>query len=155
MVLNIKPLLKGDPEGRIVSFAKVRGRKKSVLALAEQYERYVRNAGEQTVGIAHADCAEDAEELIALLRGGKNPPGEIMTVMYEPVTGSHVGPGTVALFFFGDESFRGQTDSLLDSVARRADEGRDALRERLAKTADGGRKRSARSPGRRAKGATR
>ena len=29
-----------------------------------------------------------------------------MTVCYEPVTGAHVGPGTLALFFFGDKSFR-------------------------------------------------
>ena len=137
-VLNIKPLLKGDPEGRIVSFAKVRGRKRSIRALAEQYDRFVRNAGEQTVGIAHADCMEDVEELIALLNEN-NPPKEIMTVQYEPVTGSHVGPGTVALFFFGDESFRGQNDSLLDSLAQRADEGREVLRERLARTADGSR----------------
>lgn len=31
-----------------------------------------------------------------------------MTVVYEPVTGSHVGPGTLALFFDGDAGFRGK-----------------------------------------------
>ncbi len=57
------------------------------------------------VGIAHADCPEDAETLASLLRA-KHPPKEIMTVCYEPVTGSHVGPGTLALFFLGDEDVR-------------------------------------------------
>ena len=31
---------------------------------------------------------------------------DIMTVCYEPVTGSHVGPGTLALFFEGSKAFR-------------------------------------------------
>ena len=105
MVLNIKPLLKGDKEGKIVSFAKVRGRRQSVLAMAERYNALVSRPEEQIVGIAHADCPEDAALLESLLRA-KHPPKEIMTVCYEPVTGSHVGPGTLALFFLGDEGVR-------------------------------------------------
>jgi len=34
------------------------------------------------------------------------PPKEIITVCYEPVTGSHVGPGALALFFMGNEDYR-------------------------------------------------
>ena len=56
------------------------------------------NASEQTIGIAHADCPEDAQRLIDLLKRN-HPPKEILNVCYEPVTGSHVGPGTLALFF--------------------------------------------------------
>lgn len=104
-VLNIKPLLKGDEEGKIVSTAKVRGRKRSVEALAERYDALVKDPEIQTVGIAHADCAGDAAYLMKLLRHGKTPK-EILTVCYEPVTGSHVGPGTLALFFLGDEDVR-------------------------------------------------
>ena len=48
---------------------------------------------------------EIQKELASLLRT-KHPPKEIMTVCYEPVTGSHVGPGTLALFFLGDEDVR-------------------------------------------------
>ena len=121
MVLNIKPLLKGDEEGKIVSIAKARGRRASIQAMAQRYEAFVRNAGEQTVGIAHADCEDDVRQLIALLNA-KKPPKEIMTVMYEPVTGSHVGPGTLALFFLGDRSFRGKESSLLSAIAQRAED---------------------------------
>lgn len=102
-VLNIKPLLKGNEIGQIVSFAKVRGRKGSIEALAERYNSYVVNPSEQVIGIAHAGCLEDAEYLVKLLKE-KNPPKDILLVDYEPVTGSHVGPGALALFF---ESFEG------------------------------------------------
>lgn len=104
-LLQIKPLLKGNEEGKIVAFAKLRGRKKALEELAKRYDEYVVNAGEQTVGIAHADCPEDAAYLSALLRRN-HPPKEILTVGYEPVTGSHVGPGTLALFFEAREGCR-------------------------------------------------
>jgi hypothetical protein len=56
-----------------------------------------------------------------------HPPKDILTVGYEPVTGSHVGPGTLALFFLGDRAFRGQNDSLLTAITQKVDEGKDAL----------------------------
>ncbi len=104
-LLQIKPLLKGNEEGKIVAFAKLRGRRKAIEELANRYDEYVLNAAEQTVGIAHADCPEDAQHLAELLRRN-NPPKEILTVGYEPVTGSHVGPGTLALFFEAREGCR-------------------------------------------------
>ena len=104
-ILQIKPLLKGDDEGKIVCFSKLRGRKRSIQAMAERYDELVKDAQAQTVGIAHADCPEDAEMLATLLQRN-HPPREIMTVVYEPVTGSHVGPGALALFFLGDETAR-------------------------------------------------
>ena len=104
-VLQIKPLLKGNEKGQIVSFAKLRGRRRSVEALAEQYDRLAVDPEDQIVGIAHADCPEDAALLERLLRRNR-PPRQILTVCYEPVTGSHVGPGTLALFFQGAEGVR-------------------------------------------------
>ena len=104
-VLHIKPVLKGNEEGAIVAVDKIRGRRKSIDALVERYRKYAVAPETQTVGIAHADCAEDAEYLASALRIVA-PPKEIMTVMYEPVTGSHVGPGALALFFLGDENVR-------------------------------------------------
>ncbi len=104
-LLQIKPLLKGNEEGKIVAFAKLRGRKKALEELAKRYDEYVVNAEEQTVGIAHADCPQDAAYLTELLRRN-HPPKEILTVCYEPVTGSHVGPGTLALFFEAREGCR-------------------------------------------------
>ena len=104
-VLGIKPLLKGNPEGKIVAFEKIRGRARTITAMAEKYLSLVKNAETQTVGIAHANCREDAEQLAKLIRE-KLPPKEILIVKYEPVTGSHVGPGALALFFEGDSGVR-------------------------------------------------
>lgn len=104
-VLNIKPLLKGDETGHIVTFGKLRGRRKALDALVEIYNQRVVEPENQVIGIAHADCLEDAEYLMKKLRE-KRPPKDIQLVMYEPVTGSHVGPDTLALFFLADEDCR-------------------------------------------------
>ena len=104
-ILSIKPLLKGNEEGKIVCFGRVRGRKAAIKALADRYNELVVDAADQTIGIAHAGCAQDAAALAELLRQ-KNAPGDILTVCYEPVTGSHVGPGTLALFFLGGDDVR-------------------------------------------------
>ena len=105
-VLQIKPLLKGDPEGKIVCFAKLRGRQRAIEAIAQRYEALVVDADQQTVGIAHADCEPDAQILAAMLRRSSHPPKDILMVDYEPVTGSHVGPGALALFFLSDDKVR-------------------------------------------------
>jgi DegV family protein with EDD domain len=104
-MLQIKPILKGNENGEIVNFTKVIGRRRAVEALAQRYNMLVKDNENQIVGIAHADCDKDAEYLAELI-SKKKPPKEILTVMYEPVTGSHVGPGTLALFFMGDDKVR-------------------------------------------------
>lgn len=104
-VLNIKPLLKGNDLGQIVAFAKLRGRKKSIEAIAERYDKLVFEPEKNIVGIAQAGCRADGDYLEALLRRN-NPPMEILNVEYEPVTGAHVGPGALALFFVGPEGAR-------------------------------------------------
>ena len=98
-VLKIKPILMGDEKGRIVLCGKVRGRRQSLLALADRYSELVQDRDDD-IGIAHADDEEGVEVLLAELRK-RGFKGECITVCYEPVTGAHVGPGTVALFFSG------------------------------------------------------
>ena len=100
-VLSIHPILIGDYEGKIVVKAKVRGMKRTLDALAERYAELALSKTE-TIGIAHADNEEGKEYLVQRLRD-KGLTGKCLSVCYEPVTGSHVGPGTVALFFFGTD----------------------------------------------------
>lgn len=104
-VLQIKPLLKGDPQGKIVCFAKIRGRQRAIEAIAQRYAELVVEPESQVIGIAHADCEADAQILASMLRRSR-PPKDILMVDYEPVTGSHVGPGALALFFLSDENVR-------------------------------------------------
>ncbi len=100
-LLQIKPILFGDQEGHIVMRDKVRGKKRAVERLAELYAQK-RTDPAEPVGIAQADCPADALHLQHLLRQAGQT-GPINIVGYEPITGSHVGPGTLALFFFADE----------------------------------------------------
>ncbi len=98
-ILNIKPILIGDDTGHIVLSSKVKGMKMAMRHIAARFAELCADMTE-TIGIAHADNPEDADRLLTLLRE-KGFKGECITVMYEAVTGSHVGPGTVALFYNG------------------------------------------------------
>lgn len=104
-VLGIKPLLKGNENGKIIAFEKIRGRKKAIRAMAEKYFTLAQNPTHQTIGISHADCEEDAKYLASLLQE-KLAPKEIILAKHEPATGSHIGPGALALFFEGDNDVR-------------------------------------------------
>ena len=104
-MLNIKPLLKGNEVGKIVPCGKARGRKQAIRALAERYAELVEHPEKQTVGISHANCPQDATLLESLIRRLK-PPKDILCVMHEPVTGVHVGPGMLAVYFEGGADVR-------------------------------------------------
>ncbi|MBQ5972735.1 MAG: DegV family protein [Oscillospiraceae bacterium] len=104
-LLGIKPLLKGDPEGRIVSFGKARSRKAVMEAMVKKYAALAAEPEDQQVCIAHVNCLADAERLAEAIRAVR-PPKDILLLEYEPVTGSHLGPRALALFFLGDENVR-------------------------------------------------
>lgn len=99
-VLNIKPLLWGDATGHIVACGKYRGRKKAVDAIVEMYRTRAEHPENQRVAITHGDCPEEAEALARRI-SEICPPKELIVCPHEPFTGAHVGPGMLALFFFG------------------------------------------------------
>lgn len=101
-ILNIKPLLWGNPTGHIVALSKCRGRKKSIDAILEIYRTRAIDAQNQRVAISHGDCLEEAEALAARVCEICKP-RELIICPHEPFTGAHVGPGMLALFFFGEE----------------------------------------------------
>lgn len=100
-VLNIKPLLWGDPSGHIVACQKCRGRKKAIDAIVEMYRTRAVHPENQRIAISHGDCPKDAQlladKICAVCR-----PKELILCPHEPFTGAHVGPGMLALFFFGE-----------------------------------------------------
>jgi DegV family protein with EDD domain len=101
-VLNIKPLLWGDPTGHIVALSKCRGRKKAIEAIVEIYRNRAIDAQNQRIAISHGDCLEEAQ-ILADKVCQICKPKELIICPHEPFTGSHVGPGMLALFFFGEE----------------------------------------------------
>lgn len=100
-VLSIKPILWGDLTGHITAKGKVRGRKKSLEALAELYRQHLPEDRQvDMLFISHGDCPEDAARLAELLTA-IHQPRELVICPHEPFTGSHVGPGMLAFFFQG------------------------------------------------------
>lgn len=99
-MLQIKPMLRGDENGKIVVCGKIRGRKRAITELAEVYARKAVNPEHQRVAISHGDCLEEAQRLAERLREIA-PPKELILSIHEPLTGAHVGPGMLAVFFFG------------------------------------------------------
>ena len=97
-VLHVKPVLTSNYCGEIVMDKKVRGRKLALQALAESFSKNFDRETNDPVGIAYAGCESDANFLVSLLKKAA-PHAEFLLTQYEPVTGSHVGPGTVALFY--------------------------------------------------------
>ena len=101
-ILNIKPILYGTADGQIVSCAKVRGRSRSIDAIAEKYRKKFLYGLKQTVCISHGDCIEDALKLEQKVKE-ITPDVPVVICEHEPFSGSHVGPGMLALFFRGTE----------------------------------------------------
>ena len=100
-VLGIKPILWGDLTGHITARSKVRGRKKSLDALAELYRQHLPEDRQvDMLFISHGDCIEDAQALADKLKA-IHEPKELIICPHEPFTGSHVGPGMLAFFFQG------------------------------------------------------
>ena len=98
-MLGIRPLLIGSDEGKIIMNGKVRGMTKALDAIADKYDKLVLEK-RSPIGIAHADNEKAVKYLLKKLRE-KGFCGKEIVEYYEPVTGSHVGPGTVAMFFYG------------------------------------------------------
>lgn len=100
-MLQIKPMLRGDEEGKIVVCGKIRGRKRAIAELSAIYAKKVIGAGSQRVAISHGDCLEEAQMLAEKISDIAKPK-ELILSMHEPLTGAHVGPGMLAVFFFGN-----------------------------------------------------
>lgn len=102
-MINVKPILHVDNEGRLTSLFNVRGRKKSLQSLVNNMEERMKGfEDENDVFISYGDCTEDAN-LVKTLILEKYPNKNVIIDHISPTVGAHSGPGTVALFFMGNE----------------------------------------------------
>ena len=99
-LLQIKPILQGDENGKIVVRTKERGRKKAMDTLIALYNELVEDKS-APVGISHAAAPAEALHLTTRLRQ-IGCTGPILSVCHEPVTGAHVGPGMLAVYFYSE-----------------------------------------------------
>lgn len=100
-MLQIKPMLRGNEDGKIVICGKIRGRKRAITELSNIYAKKVVGAEYQRIAISHGDCLDEAKKLAEKLSEIAKPK-ELILSMHEPLTGAHVGPGMLAVFFFGN-----------------------------------------------------
>ena len=99
-MLNIKPIIHVNDEGKLINVAKVRGRKTAIEYLANKLGELGEGYANETCFVVHGDCAEDAEVLANILKkdhGVKN----VHIGYLGPVIGAHTGPGVLAVFFMG------------------------------------------------------
>ena len=101
-MLQIKPVLHVDNEGRLINIGKARGRQASLKALVDKMEKTVTEEGKKTVFISHGDCRKDAVAVADMVRE-RFGTQDVRINYVGPVIGAHSGPGTLALFYLGTE----------------------------------------------------
>lgn len=101
-VMGVKPIIVSDAKGNNNAFKKVRGRKNSLKELVEAVKTNAVDLENQTLYVCHADDIDTANELVALIK--KEVACKNVYINYiGPIVGASVGPGAVAVQFFGNE----------------------------------------------------
>lgn len=100
-MINVKPIIHVDDEGKLIPISNVRGRKKSLNTLVDKMGEVCEGYENDIIFISHGDCLEDAEYVASQIKERFG----IDAFMYNYVCstiGSHTGPGVVALFYMGE-----------------------------------------------------
>jgi len=105
-LLNICPLMNMDREGRLIPRAKIRGKKHVIREIVEKMRKHAEGGASYSgkCFLTHSACLEDAQQVAALVESEfKQLSGRVSISSIGTVIGAHTGPGTVALFFWGDK----------------------------------------------------
>lgn len=105
-MLNICPLLNMNEKGQLIPRYKLRGKKAVIRAIVEKMKENAEGgtAYNGKCFMSHSDCYEDARAVADLVEAAfPNLEGPVEINSIGTTIGSHTGPGTVALFFFGKE----------------------------------------------------
>ena len=103
-ILNICPIIEVDVNGKLQARQKVRGKKKAIEELAKMMEQHAEN-GTNYSGkcyISHSACIEEATALKNLIESKFPNLAAVEIDTIGTVIGSHTGPGTFVVFFWGD-----------------------------------------------------
>lgn len=104
-VLGICPLMNVSHEGKLIPREKIRPKKRVIKAIVDKMELTANNGLDYDgpCYISHSDCLEDARQVADLIETRfPNLAGKVRIFNIGPVIGSHTGPGTVALFYWGE-----------------------------------------------------
>ncbi len=104
-LLNICPLMNMDNAGKLIPRTKIRGKNNVIKEIVKKMEEHAQNGLDYSgkCFISNSACFEDARKVADLIEEKfKHLDGKVMINSIGTVIGTHTGPGTVALFFFGD-----------------------------------------------------
>ena len=99
-VLNIKPILHVDAEGRLAPLTKLRGRRRALAELSEMVAERIEDPEEQAIIIDHAQCPEDATALNDML-AEQVAVRAVIADRIGIIIGTHVGPSGLVVAFWG------------------------------------------------------
>ena len=105
-MLNICPLLNVDYQGKLIPREKHRGKKKVTHAIVQKMKEQAENGIDYSgkCFISQSDCLSDARAVAdAIEETFPKLDGKVRIFDIGTTIGSHTGPGTVALFFWGQE----------------------------------------------------
>ena len=105
-VLNICPLINVSNEGKLIPRDKIRGKKKVIQAIFEKMKQHAENGADYSgkCYISQSACYEDARAVADLIEAYfPKLDGKVLINNIGTTIGSHTGPGTVALFFWGSK----------------------------------------------------
>ena len=87
----------------LINIGKARGRKKSVIGLADAMQQQIGSWKDKNdvIFISHGDCYEDAQLLADTIKARMGFDSFLINYV-GPTIGTHSGPGTLALFYMGD-----------------------------------------------------
>lgn len=97
-VLSIKPILYNQPDGKIGTLEKARGRKRSLKRLVQLAEASNKDFSQISIGITHFRADEELQQLVEELKETLHPKDIIISEL-GPVIGSHTGFGTILIAF--------------------------------------------------------
>ena len=100
-VLQIKPVIHVNDEGKLINVGKARGRKAAIKTLCDKVGELGIPGANDTIFICHGDCLEDAQVLESMLKE-KYGTKKVFIYYIGAVIGAHAGPGTMAVFFLGE-----------------------------------------------------
>lgn len=104
--LNICPLMNVNSEGKLIPRSKYRGKKQVIREMVKRMEQHAQGGLEYNgkCFMSCSACEEDARKVVDMVEEKfPNLNGKVRINSIGTVIGAHTGPGTVALFFWGDE----------------------------------------------------
>lgn len=98
-LLGVKPIIYSDTAGDNIPLKKVKGRFNSLEEIVNLTVDAVEDENQEIL-VAHADCLDEAEEVVSMLKE-KLPKAEIILGYIGPIIGASIGADAIAIFSWG------------------------------------------------------